>query len=260
MSLRTEREAPPTLPWVTFVNEQVALNKSLTPGHGRHKLFDGQTQGGKTTLNRILLRMKQYVLVLGTKPKDSSLDEYIAKEGYIRIEDWPPTKDQLKKRGKYGQVKLLLWPAARTYSEDLKHRRDVFRRAVRDVATEGGWTLGVDEGLWTCSRKGLDLGDEVSAIAQGGASNGISLHLVIQRPAGIPVIAYQSCHDAYIFKCGNTNDIRELASYGSHDTMDVARAIRGLNRGDPTRGHQFLYMPMTGGAEWGVSEVPADWV
>lgn len=254
-----EREVPPQVPWVPWINAQVANNKAAKPGHGIHRLFDGQTQSGKTTLNRIMLRMKRFSVVFGTKPKDSSLDEYITKEGFLRIDHWPPTKKELEKRGPFGQVKLLLWPQTKRY-EDLKSHAELFRQCLRDITVEGGWTLSVDEGLWTCSRKGLNLGEEISQLAIGGASNGLSLHLVIQRPAGIPVITYQSCHHAYLFKSGNTNDIRELASYGSHDTMDVARAIRQLNRGNPTKGHQFLYLPMTGGSEWGVSEVPQEWV
>lgn len=254
-----DHEAPPRVAWAPFINAQVEMNRALKPGHGRHRLYEGQTQGGKTTLNRIMLRMKRFSLVFGTKPKDSSLDDYIAKEGFVRIEHWPPTKEELKQRGRFGQVKLLLWPRISEYA-DLKRHVPIFRQAARDIAVEGGWTLSIDEGLWACSKKGLDLGDEISAIAFGGASNGLSLHLVIQRPSGIPVITYASCHDAYLFKSGNTNDIRELASYGSHDTMDVARAIRSLNRGDPRGGHQFLYMPMSGGSQWAVSEVPASWV
>ncbi len=256
---RSEREVPSLVPFVPWINAQVARNKSAKAGHGIHRLFDGQTQSGKTTLNRIMLRMKRFSLVYGTKPKDSSLDDYIEKEGFRRIDHWPPTKNELKMRGPFKQVKLLLWPDIKRY-EDLKTHAEIFRRATRDITVEGGWTLSIDEGLWTCSKKGLDLGEEISHLAFGGASNGLSLHLVIQRPAGIPVITYQSCHEAYLFKSGNTNDIRELASYGSHDTMDVARAIRGLNRGNPEKGHQFLYLPMTGGSEWAVSEVPKDWV
>ena len=253
----SERELAPLATWEAFVNAQVARNKTQTRGHGRHRLFAGQTQAGKTTLNRILLRMKKTVLVIGTKPKDSSLDRYV-EEGYLRIDHWPPTKKELRQRGPHDQVKLLLWPKVTRY-EDLGRHADLFRRAVRDVTVEGGWTLSVDEGLYVCSRRGLNLGEEISQLAFGGASNGLSLHLVIQRPAGIPVITYASCHDAYLFKMGNTNDIREIASYTGYETTDVARAIRGLNRGNPTKGHQFLYAPMTGGATWEVSEVPQAW-
>lgn len=196
--------------------------------------------------------------MFGTKPKDSSLDRYVTEEGFLRIDHWPPTPRELRYRGSREQVKLLLWPKVERY-EDLTRHHDLFRRAIRDVSIEGGWTVSIDEGLWVCARRGLNLGEEVSQIAFGGASNGLSLHLVIQRPAGIPVTTYSNCHEGYLFRMGNTNDIREIASYTGYDTLEVAQAIRGLNRGNPEKGHQFLYAPLVGGRTWEVSEVPREW-
>lgn len=266
MALATD--VPEVVPWSTFVNAQVLRNKSAkvskNPKTGRvtvegiHRLFNGRTRSGKTTLNRVLLRMKKTTLVLGTKPNDPSLDDYIYKENYVRINHWPPTAKELRQRGKYEQVKLLLWPEMKTYA-DLKRHKAMYRAAVQDISVEGAWTLGVDEGLWVCSRKGLDLGDEISAVAYGGAGNGVSLHLVIQRPSGIPVITYSSCHELYNFRTGNTNDLRELASYAGKSVRDFTDAVRSLNRGNVEKGHQFLHAPMTDGTEWDISEMPANW-
>ncbi len=259
---------PPVVSWSTFINAQVDRNNAakVTTNprtkrktvEGRHLLFNGRTRSGKTTLNRIMLRMKKTVLVLGTKPNDPSLDDYVEKEGYLRIDHWPPKPKELKQRGPYEQVKLLLWPDMSAYT-DLKRHREIYRAALRDIFVEGNWTVGIDEGLWVCSRKGLDLGDEVSAIAIGGAGNGISQHLVIQRPSGIPVIIHEQSHELYNFRTGNTNDIRELASYTGKSTREFTDAVRGLNRGNPEAGHQFLHAPLTDGADWEISEVPASW-
>ena len=259
---------PAVVSWARFINAQAAANGaaklSVNPKtkrktvEGIHRLFNGRTRSGKTTLNRIMLRMKKTVLVLGTKPHDPSLDDYVYKEGYVRIDHWPPTAKELKQRGPYEQVRLILWPEMKAYS-DLRKFQHVYRQACRDIFVEGSWTLGVDEGLWVCGRKGLDLGDEISAIAYGGAGNGVSMHLVIQRPSGIPVITHESCHELYQFRTGNTNDLRELASYTGHSTAEFTDAVRGLNRGNPERGHQFLHAPMIDGSRWEISEVPADW-
>jgi hypothetical protein len=264
------REQPPVVPWGQFVTRQVASNnaakRSVDPKtqrvtvEGIHRLFDGRTRSGKTTLNRILLRMKKTVLVLGTKPQDPSLDAYVYREGYTRIDHWPPKPRELKQKGPFEQVKLLLWPEITKYS-DLKRFRDLYRNAINDIFVEGAWTLGIDEGLWVCGHKGLDLGDEVSAVAYGGAGNGISLHLVIQRPSGIPVIIHESCHELYQFRTGNTNDIRELASHAGKSSRDFSDAVRSLNGGNDAteRRHQFLYAPMTDDGTWEISEVPASW-
>lgn len=204
-----------------------------------------------------MLRMKRAVVVIGTKPRDSSLDRYV-EEGFIRIGHWPPTTKELRPRGPFEQVKLLLWPQMKSYDELPRHY-PTYRDALRQIAFEGGWTLSVDEGLYVCSRKGLNLGEEIRQIAFGGASNGVSLHIVIQRPAGLDPLIYGSCHEGYLFRMGNTNDIREIASYTGYDTIEVARAIRALNRGNPEKGHQFLYAPLVGGSSWEVSEMPKEW-
>lgn len=257
------RDAPPRESFETFARAQIARNAAMARGpkgelKGVNRLFNGQTQSGKTTLNRILLRLKRNVIVFGTKPGvDTSLDEYVEKEGYVRIDHWPPTRKELRQRGTEKAVRLLLWPEVKKY-EDLRRHAATFRACLRQVAIEGRWTVGIDEGLWVCSPKGLNLGQEVSDLAYGGASNGVSLHILVQRPRQIPPIIYSSCHEGYLFKAGNENDMRELASYTSYAPRDVATAIRSLNKANPERGHEFLYAPLSGGSSWMVSEVPAN--
>lgn len=261
-------EVAPVVSWASFINDQVARNnaakRSVNPRtkrvtvEGIHRLYNGRTRSGKTTLNRIMLRMKKTILVLGTKPNDPSLDDYVTKEGYLRIDHWPPRPKELKQRGPYEQVKLLLWPEMKSYG-DLKRHRGIYKAALQDIFVEGSWTVGVDEGLWVCSKQGLDLGAEVSAIAIGGAGNGVSMHLVVQRPSGIPVILHEQAHELYCFRTGNTNDIRELSSYSGKSTRDFTDAVRSLNRGNPERGHQFLHAPLTDGSDWEISEVPRNW-
>ena len=256
-----ERETPPEVPWPSFINEQADLIRAeglKLPPEGIHLLFVGQTRSGKTTLKRIMSRLRRATVVFGTKPgRDSSLEKYIA-EGFTRIDHWPPTKKELRPRGPYEQVKLLLWPAIKAYPE-LQKYNDVYRRAAEHMLVEANWNLDIDELRWVCGRDGLKLGDIITQIAVGGASNGTSLSMAIQRPSAVPIETYASSHHDYIFKLGNTNDIRELASYSAYSTREVSDAIRGLNKGNLDKGHQFLHLPVVGGASWKISEVPKDW-
>jgi energy-coupling factor transporter ATP-binding protein EcfA2 len=243
--MRPDRDVPPVVAWEPWIAQHAAESKQ-----GQHKLFVGPTQSGKTTLARIMLRLRPYVVVLGTKPRDESLDKYVA-EGYRRISQWPPKPKELEPN-RDGQVKLLLWPEIRQYT-DLRKYREEYRRCLGDIFTDGGWALGCDEGLWVASRKGLGLDSELADIAYGAASNKVSLHLCIQRPAGLSRVTWSSVSDAYVFHCGVTNDVRELASLGTYSPQDAGAAIRQL------QGHQFLRLPCRGGATWQVSEVPKDW-
>ncbi len=245
MPQRPKHDVPPVVPWGPWITQHA---KEST--QGQHKLFVGPTQSGKTTLMRIMLRLRPYVIVLGTKPRDASLDKYIA-EGYRRIKQWPPKPSELKPAAD-GSVRLILWPEINQYA-DLRRHRETYRQCLGDVFTEGGWALGCDEGLWVASRKGLGLDSELADIAYGAASNKVSLHLCIQRPSGLSRVTWSSVSDAYVFHLGVTNDVRELASLGTYSPADAATAIRNLE------GHSFLRLPCRGGAKWQVTEVPADW-
>lgn len=116
------------------------------------------------------------------------------------------------------------------------------------VFISGRWTIVADEGLWLSSRSGLNLGAELGDIAYGSASNKVTLLLLLQRPAGVPRVAWSSVSDACLFHLGVTNDVRELASLGTVDPTDAKRAVQRL------QGRQFLYLPCRGGREWSVSE------
>lgn len=239
-------EKPPIVEWGPWYQGIARTTKQ-----GQHKLFVGPTQSGKTTLARIMLRQRSYVVVLGTKARDSSLEAY-EDEGYRRITQWPPTKKQLEPESD-GSVRLLLWPEMKEY-RDLRRHRETFRHFLGDAFAKGGWSIGCDEGLWVASNKGLGLDAELAAIAFGGASNKVSLYLCIQRPAGLSRVSWSSVYDAFVFHCGITGDVRELASLGIYNPRDAAQAIQSL------RGHQFLRLPCRGDATWQVTEVPSSWV
>ena len=258
---RPPEEIPPQVSFPAFLKGQIRTNaeavyvrKDKTIGmDGIHRLAVGQTRSGKTTLLRILSRLKRANLVLGTKPgRDTALEAYV-EEGFTRIQTWPPKKADLRPR-KDGTVKLLLWPKIEVYGQ-LRSFATTFRAALQHVIADGNWTTTVDEGLWVCGRKGLDLAAEVSEIAYGGASNGNSLHVALQRPSGVPVIIHDQCQESYLFELGNENDLRSMASYSKYSPTDTINAVRSLNRGGHE--HQFLHLPRTGGAgrHWEITEV-----
>lgn len=240
---RSQIDTPPFIPWAAWY-----WQRATQPGQGRHQLFTGPTQSGKTVLCRYLARLRDFVVVLGTKPVDASLDAYVA-EGYVRIDHWPPTPADFRRGGwDATEARFILWPKI-TKREQLRAFASVYAKCLDDVFINGRWCVVADEGLWLSSRSGLNLGQQVADIAYGAASNKVSLYLCIQRPAGLPRVTWSSCADALIFKSGVTNDIRELASLGTYDPPVTAKAIKAL------RPYQFLDLPCRGNAQWSVSKV-----
>ena len=232
---------PPVVPWAEWYAKRARI-----PGQGRHILFVGPTQSGKTVLARKLAELRSFVVVFGTKARDSSLDAYLA-DGYRRIESWPPKPKDIRPDST-GAVRLLLWPKI-VKREDLRRHRDHYARCLEDAFIEGHWTIVADEGLYLASRKGLNLDQELADVAFGAASNKVSLYLCLQRPSGLSRVTWSSVSDAMVFHLGVTNDIRELASLGVYDPREAAHAIKQL------QGHAFLDLPCRGGAEWSISEV-----
>lgn len=236
-------EVPPVEGWGEFLGQFAAEWEQ-----GDHVFFDGPTKSGKTVCAHELAWLRRYVVVLGTKPRDQSLDAYIA-DGYERIESWPPTRKQVRDATfDDGAVRFVLWPKI-TKREQLRAFSPAFKRCLDDLFIDGGWTIVADEGLWLSSRKGLDLGDQLDAIGYGGRSSGVTLMMLAQRPRGIPINSWVNSTWAFLWKSGHTDDQRELASLGTYRPREVQDAIRSL------RGHQFLCLPCRGGVEWAISQV-----
>jgi hypothetical protein len=244
-------EVPEILPWRTWWNK-----KATEVDQGQHVLFVGPTQSGKTLLCRIMCRRRRPVVVFGTKPVDPSLVAYV-KEGYVRIDHWPPTNADYR-RGRDvwedGDVRFILWPDIKKRA-DLRRFAPVYAAAMDDIFITGHWTFVADEGLWIASPDGLGLGRQLGDMAYGTASNKVSMYLCVQRPSGIPPITWTSVTWAMVFKIGKTDDVRELASLGNYDPKDAIAAVKTLNPKDRENSHQFLDLPCRGGATWSISEV-----
>jgi hypothetical protein len=195
-------------------------------------------------------RLYNYVVVFGTKPVDKSLDAYV-NEGYKRIDHWPPTPQEIRRQSPDSQ-RYILWPKIKERSE-LRKYRDVYAKALDEIFIDGKWCVVLDEGLWLASSKGLNLAEEMSGLAYGAASNLVSMHLIVQRPANVPPITWTSCSQAFLFHLGKTDDVRELASLGTYTPREAQEAVKHLT------GHRFLDLPCRGGYEWSISEVSKEY-
>lgn len=246
-----EVPAPPVVPWAQWYARQ-----PWEKLQGQHVLFVGPTQSGKSVLCRLEARVRRFVVVFGTKPVDPSLDAYVEEDGYVRIDHWPPTPaDYRKGREQWpdGYVRFILWPDIKKRA-DLRSFRDVYAKCLDEVFIDGRWCVVVDEGLWLSSKTGLNLPLPLGDMAYGGASNLVSLYILVQRPANVPPVVWTSCSWAEIFHLGRTDDVRELASLGVYPPRQTMAIVHGL------KGHAFLDLPCRAGSEWSITEVDRAWL
>lgn len=249
---------PRILSWPQFEHE-----RRWTVEQGNHQLFVGPTDSGKTVLCRLNVRDRPFTIVWGTKKRDASLEAYI-REGYVRIDSWPPRQclewngrrwvrrpfNHRKLAEETGQCRMILWPEYAN-REDVHAKRDIFRKTLDEAYRDGGWTIVIDEGMFVARRSGLGLDAEMADVAYGARSNGVTLYLCLQRPAGIERLTWSSVSDAYIFKSSITTDLRELGTMGTADRRDVERVIQYQ-----LTGHKFLHLPTRGQSKgWSISEV-----
>src|SRR5208282_6397595 len=107
---------PPEVPYSTWLARFGRQWKQ-----GDHILDVGPTQSGKSLLAReLVLAERKFVVVMGTKPKDKTLDEYI-EAGFVRIDHWPPVPKDFRDQQR-GMARFILWPKIKEVGDALKYR------------------------------------------------------------------------------------------------------------------------------------------
>lgn len=197
---------------------------------GEHVTVIGHTGSGKSELLRSLLAQRRYVVVLGTKPRDDTLDRYIA-DGYRRISRWPPESNV---------DKAILWPRIRS-RDDLAQLGPMFREALDDIFVEGSWTVSIDELHYAVDRLGLE--PQLQDLWEQGRSLRVSVVAATQRPANVPLLAYSQATHVFLSRSTDDRDLQRLAELGGgHDKAELRDVVRHLPK------YAFAYVHTRTGA------------
>lgn len=230
---RTLASGIPVLPWHEFL-----------PGfvwqQGEHVSIIGPTGTGKSYLGRQLLVQRDYVVTLGTKRRDDTLDAYLREDGFTRVESWPPRRpvsDLVRgvKRPAGWTDRVLLWP---TYTGDVNATRErmrvEFTKCFSDVLFNGNRCIDVDEMYYLCAILGLK--DYAEEVWTQGRSSGISLLAKTQRPAWVPLFMYDQPVHLFFFADNDETNLRRVGGLGGLSSRVVRETVAALPK------HACLYV------------------
>lgn len=193
---------------------------------GQHVALIGPTDSGKTTLALAILPLRKYIVVLATKPKDSTLTQFGKGNGFKRFAEWDEIHPELVPR-------RLLWPDASSLYSAVNQRTH-FKRSLAHIYREGGWCVYIDE-LWFLIHH-LKLELEVRTYLQQARSNNISLMVATQRPAFVPLEVYDQSQHLFFWRDNDERNLNRISGISWLNANYVRALVASLDR------HEVLYI------------------
>jgi hypothetical protein len=184
---------------------------------GEHVTLVGPTGTGKTTLALQILPIRDYVIAIATKQRDPVLYK-LASQGYMQVEE-------LETPAEIHPRIVLAAPLPRG-ADSISDQREIVKDALLSVYRQGGWCVYLDELRYITEY--LKLGRDVELLWQQGRSAGISVVGGAQRPAFIPLAAYDSATHLFFWRDNDKRNLDRIGGIGSHDSQAIAREVSNL--------------------------------
>lgn len=179
-------------------------------GYGEHVAVIGDTGSGKTFLISQLVKIRQYVVVLRTKPDD------IVFPGFAK-------RSRAKSMDNVQESKILLEPKYR-------QQRVEIAAALEKVWVQGRWTCVVDELLYI---ERLKLTRMVERLLTQGRSKQISTVVGMQRPVAVTRFAISQSTHVFCFQLEG----RDIMNVVEATTPRIAPPLLELDN----ESHDFVY-------------------
>lgn len=219
---------PPYIDWPSFHRWFAEhWNSDLDYG-AEHVVIVGQAGSGKTTLAvRGLLPLRPYVVVFGTKTRDSSLYDPLIAQGFIKTDTFDA--------GNTKQPKVIFVPKlAEPSKEALAAQREKFRKALVGIFQTGGWCVYLDEVRYLSET--LKLENELNTLWLQGRSLYVTMVASTQRPVSIPLNAFEQATHSFLFRISGHDDRKRASEFqGMHSPV----VFETVGRLPP---HELLYI------------------
>lgn len=213
--------ATPFVPWP-------ALESALDWRQGEHMTAIGPTGCGKSTLLMGLLDRRAYVVVVGTKPRDRTLDR-LRRDGYRLEREWPPSAPPAV------APRVLFWPRIDRMGDRVA-QAGAIGAMLESIYRTGGWCVVLDELRYVASPRYLGLEAQVVMLYQQARSLGVSVVGATQRPRHVPLDCYSAATHLFLWRTSDQQDLRRLSELDGADVELVRRVLPHLGR------HECLYV------------------
>lgn len=205
------------MPKVQRINREEFIKEYFDYKPGEHVTLLASTGSGKTRLSLELLEEvanpENPAVVLVMKPRDETVEEFGEKNGYKRIQSWPPRKNPFKAK----PAGYLLWPHENwnDLEETEERQANVFYKCLADTYQKGNHIIFADEVV--SLEKELGLSKDLNRLWTKGRSMGTGIWGASQRPANISLNAYSQASHLFL-SFDNNKDTRQ--KYGEIGGMD----------------------------------------
>lgn len=214
---------------------------------GEHVSGIGPTGSGKTTLFLELLTRRDFVVALGTKPRDPTLDKLVKEQGWQLVREWAPggvagwfghggtrtRKVRMSDGTERERAHVVLWPKYERASDKALQAK-VFDHALDEVFADMAWCVFADEVYYLCQELGL--AHHLNQLWTQGRSLGLTLVGGTQRPAHVPLNMYSQATHLFLWGDNDETNLRRVGGLGGLSGAMVRAIVAGLPQ------HHVLYV------------------